>query len=272
MSTLIMFFTFSREALQYVSMNFVDTHCHIHSSDYTINPNEAIARASAAGVTKLICVGTEEKDSQQAVLFAQEHQNVWASIGLHPHDAKLGQEAFDDLAALVNDPKVVAIGECGLDYFYNHSAKEDQEAALRFQLALAQKHNLPMIFHVRDAFADFWPIFDSYVGIKGVIHSFTGISKELDEALDRGLYIGLNGIMTFTKDEYQLLAAQSVPLERLLLETDAPFLTPVPLRGKVNEPKNVVLTAEFLGTLRDESLETIGSASTRNAIELFNLV
>lgn len=253
-------------------MHFVDTHCHIHETDYAFDPDETIARAKAAGVDKMIVVGTSAADSANATAFAAKRNSVWASIGLHPHDAKLGQEAFDGLAKLVNEPKIVAIGECGLDYFYNHSAKEDQAAALKFQIELALAHDLPMIFHVRDAFEDFWPIFDSFVGVRGVIHSFTASSKELDEALDRGLYIGLNGIMTFTKDEYQLVAAQSVPLERLLLETDAPFLTPVPLRGKVNEPKNVVQTAEFLHKLRDESLETIAAASTRNAGKLFNLV
>lgn len=252
-------------------MEFVDTHCHIHETDYKVGAETALLNAQAQGVTRLICVGTSEGDSAVAVSFAQKNENVWASIGLHPHDAKLGQEAFEALAALADMPKIVAVGECGLDYFYNHSAKEDQEKALRFQIELALKHDLPMIFHVRDAFEDFWPIFDSYTGIRGVVHSFTATSKELEQAIERGLYIGLNGIMTFSKNEEQLQAAKEVPLNRLLLETDAPFLTPAPLRGKVNEPKNVVLVAEFLSKLRGENLEQIAHASTQNALTLFNL-
>lgn len=250
---------------------FVDTHCHIHAADYTLDTTEVIKRSTADNVTRLICVGTDENDSAHAVAFVADKTNTWASIGLHPHDAKLGQDAFDALAALAGKPKVVAVGECGLDYFYNHSAKEDQVKALRFQIELALAHDLPMIFHIRDAFDDFWPIFDSYKGAQGVVHSFTATNIELDEALSRGLYIGINGIMTFSKNDDQLAAAKAIPIDKLLLETDAPFLTPVPLRGKVNEPKNVVLTAEFLSKLRGESLEELGSATTKNALKLFRL-
>ena len=253
-------------------MEFIDTHCHVHAADYTLDADSVIRSADEFGVKKLICVGTDEKDSEIAVRFVQNRQNAWASIGLHPHDAKLGQDAFAALSQLVSQPKIVAIGECVLDYFYNHSAKEDQITALRFQIELALSHDLPMIFHVRDAFDDFWPIFDSYSGIRGVIHSFTASEADVAAIVSRGLYIGLNGIMTFSKNESQLAAAKSVPLDRLVLETDAPFLTPVPLRGKVNEPKNVVLTAEFLSNLRGEKLEILAAATTANATKLFNLV
>ena len=252
-------------------MKFVDTHCHIHSVDYTIEPQQAISNALAIGVNKLICVGCDENDSEVAVKFANQHESIWASIGLHPHDAKLGQEAFDKLETLVTMPKVVAIGECGLDYYYNHSGKEDQERALKYQIELALSNNLPMIFHVRDAFDDFWPIFDQYKGIRGVIHSFTSTTAHLTEALDRGLYIGLNGIMTFTKVSEQLSMAKQVPLDRLLLETDSPFLTPRPQRGKVNEPKNIVLIAEFLADLRQQNLSEIGASSSNNAKLLFGI-
>lgn len=250
---------------------FVDSHCHIHAADYTLDAAEVIERSFADDVTRLICVGTDEKDSAAAVNFVADKQGAWASIGLHPHDAKLGQEAFDAIAALAGKPKVVAVGECGLDYFYNHSAKEDQFKALRFQIELAIEHDLPMIFHIRDAFEDFWPIYDSYKNVRGVVHSFTATQKELDEALSRGLYIGINGIMTFSKNEDQLTAVKMIPIDKMLIETDAPFLTPVPLRGKVNEPKNVVLTADFLSRLRGESLETLGSVTTQNALKLFRL-
>jgi TatD DNase family protein len=252
-------------------MEFIDTHCHIHEDSYAFDGDEALARARAAGVQKLIVVGTSTEDSAKTAAFAQNHENVWASIGLHPHDAKLGQDAFDGLAKLVVSPKIVAIGECGLDYFYNHSSKEDQMRTLAFQMQLAKDHDLPMIFHIRDAFDDFWPIYDQFGPIRGVVHSFTATQAELKQVLSRGLYVGLNGIMTFTKDQNQLASAKAVPLENLVLETDAPFLTPVPVRGTINEPKNVVLTAEFLSKLRGESLSQIAGATTQNAQKLFGI-
>ena len=128
-----------------------------------------------------------------------------------------------------------------------------------------------MIFHVREAFEDFWPIFDEFKGVRGVIHSFTATQKELDDILSRGLYVGLNGIMTFTKQDAQLAAAKAVPLDRLVLETDAPFLTPAPYRGTICEPKHVRITAEFLADLRGESLAAIADATTHNARKLFDL-
>ena len=252
-------------------MEFIDTHCHIHESEYALPQLDTIARADAAGVTRMICVGTDETTSAEAVAFAQGKDRVWASIGLHPHDAKLGDAAFTTIAHLLPNNKIVAIGECGLDYFYNHSDKKDQFKALEYQMQLAIDNNLPMIFHVRDAFDDFWPIFDNFSGLKGVVHSFTATTTELEQSLQRELYIGLNGIMTFTKDEQQLSAARAVPLSKLVLETDAPFLTPKPLRGKVNEPKNVSITADFLASLRGESLQDLATATTHNARQLFGL-
>jgi len=142
---------------------------------------------------------------------------------------------------------------------------------LRFQLNLAQVHNLPVIFHVRDAFDDFFAILDDFKTIRGVIHSFTADTVTLDKCLNRGLYIGLNGIMTFTKDQNQLNAAKALPLNRLLLETDAPFLTPAPYRGTICQPKHVVVTAEFLAKLKGITLEEIAVATTQNAKRLFNL-
>ena len=252
-------------------MGLIDTHCHIHSADFNLPIKDVLKNASKSGVVTMICVGTSADDTEQAVAFAVSHDGCFASVGLHPHDAKLGEDDFEVLARLVHEPKVVAVGECGLDYYYNHSSKEDQEKALRYQIELALSVNKPIIFHVRDAFDDFWPIFDSYNSLRGVIHSFTASTQELDQALTRGLYIGLNGIMTFTKDQKQLDAAKAVPLEKLLLETDAPFLTPVPKRGTINEPANVELVAVFLSRLREESVETLSEVTTGNAHTLFGI-
>jgi TatD DNase family protein len=268
-------------------MRLIDTHCHIHEAPTahseangthklwlraeTRDGDELIARAAEENVTTLICVGTTAEDSQKAIEFVQTRPACFASIGLHPHEAKYLNAAKAVLTACVSMPKVVAVGECGLDYFYNHSDKPDQQAALRFQIELAQEHNLPMIFHVRNAFDDFWPIFDSYKGIRGVLHSFTDSRQNLDKALERGLYVGVNGIMTFTKDAGQLEIARAIPLTKLLLETDAPFLTPVPFRGKVNEPAHVRLVADFMAHLRSEPLAELANQTSANAQILFIL-
>ena len=253
-------------------IELVDTHCHIHFPDYGLDPEVVISSAQQAGVTRLICVGCTLNDSKLGIEMAARHDNIWASVGLHPHEGKdyvndsLALQQFRELAS---SPKVVAIGETGLDYYYNHSDAEDQKKLLRFQLDLALEHDLPLIFHVREAFDDFWEIFDEYQGLRGVVHSFSAGRKELDQVLERGLYIGLNGIMTFTKHQNQLDAAKAVPSGKLLLETDAPFLTPVPFRGNICKPEHVKSTAEFLCELRDESLEKLAEATTANARKLF---
>jgi TatD DNase family protein len=212
-------------------------------------------------------------DSELAVAFAQKHEGVWASIGIHPHEAKdhLGADTQARFAALASLPKVVAVGECGLDYFYGHSPKEDQAAVLRFQIELALEQGLPLSFHVREAFDDFWPIFESYQGVRGVLHSFTDSQENMERAVAHGLYIGVNGIATFTRDEAQIVTYRTIPQHSLLLETDAPFLTPKPFRGKVCEPKHLVQTAEFLAVLRGESVEHLAESTTANAQKLLNL-
>lgn len=271
-------------------MQLVDTHCHIHEADELArdlptetrqrynkagapNPAEVIKAAKAADVTRMICVGTTLADSKVAIQFAAEHPECWATIGIHPHEAKdhLGAGDQKAFAALATKPKVVAVGECGLDYYYTHSPKKEQIALLRFQIELALEHDLPMIFHVRDAFDDFLPIFDEYKGVRGVVHSFSAGTKELKEILSRNLYVGLNGIMTFTKNADQLAAAKAVPSKHLLLETDAPFLTPHPHRGTICEPKHIRVICEFLANLRGESAESLADATTRNVQELFKL-
>lgn len=251
-------------------MQLFDTHCHIYEPNYQLPVPQVEDRARQAGVEYLLCVGVDQTTSKQAIDFAQNRPNCWASIGLHPHGSKGGAAALASLRPLVLAPKVVAIGECGLDYFYQNSSKKAQQTALRWQIELALEHNLPLIFHVRDAFDDFWPIFDSYQNLRGVLHSYTDTQNNLEKALSRGLYIGLNGIMTFTKNQWQLEVAKAVPLQRLLLETDAPFLTPHPFRGTVNEPAHVRVVAEFLSQLRGESVQQIARSTTRNAHSLFN--
>lgn len=255
-------------------MEFVDTHCHIHFPDYELDSGKVIENALQDEVRRLICVGCTLPDSQAGIRMAEKYDNIWASIGLHPHEGARyihDHHALQQFRDLVTRPKVVAIGETGLDYYYEHSPKQDQKKLLKFQLDLAVEHNLPLIFHIRDAFDDFWPIFDGYKNLRGVVHSFTAGSKDLEQILKRDLYIGLNGITTFTKKPDQIEAIKALPLQKLLLETDAPFLTPVPFRGTICEPKHVRVTASFLSNLRDESLEQLAAVTTQNARDLFSI-
>ena len=246
----------------------IDTHCHIHEADYPLDSSDTIAKAHAAGVDKMICVGTSEESSRRAVAFASEYDEVYAAIGVHPHDTKDG---YKDIKQLIGSKKLIAVGEIGLDYFYNHSPRDIQIEALKWQIEFALANNLPIIFHIRDAFDDFWPIFDSYKGVRGVVHSFTDNQQNLEAALSRGLYVGVNGISTFTKSDTQKAIFNSIPLDRLMLETDAPFLTPVPLRGKVNEPAFVKNIAEYHATSRQISVDEIASITSANARALFAL-
>jgi TatD DNase family protein len=268
---------------------FIDTHCHIQSAGSDsgerstqemwakagdTSVDQIVARAEEAGVSKMICVGCDVDDSELAVNTVKSRENLYASIGIHPHEAMKfvnHKEALDRFAALATAPKVIAVGECGLDYFYTHSPREEQIKILEFQLDLAQRHDLPLILHVREAFDDFWPILSNFEGVRGVLHSFTDNHGNMQKAVQKGLYIGVNGIATFAKKAEQLNTYKSIPLDNLLLETDAPFLTPVPLRGTICEPKHVVLTAEFLSSLRGDTVAEISEATTRNAEKLFSI-
>lgn len=267
--------------------SFVDTHCHIQSAGSEfgergtqalwakasdLDTSKIIDSAKSNGVNKLICVGCDFADSRLAVEFAYKNPNCWASIGIHPHEAKdyaHDKEDLTEFGQLIDKPKVIAVGECGLDYYYGHSNPADQEKVLRYQIELAQKHSLPIIFHVREAFDDFWRIFDDYSDVRGVLHSFTDTAANMKTAINKGLYIGVNGIATFTKDSDQLAMYKSIPDDRLLLETDAPFLTPTPHRGSINEPKHIAVIADFLAKLRDADSGYVATTTTANAEALF---
>lgn len=254
----------------------IDTHCHIHDDEFPNDGTVALREAREAGVSDVVCVGTDAKYSQQAVAFARANDGAWASVGLHPHDA----QHIDDMvtvAKLAGAEKVVAIGECGLDYYYDNSPRDVQKSVLRQHFELAAEHNLPMIFHIRgsvedssDAYRDFWPIFEEF-NTRGVVHSFSAHHKQLQQIVEHNLFVGVNGIATFMKPGPQLDAIASVPLEKLLLETDAPLLTPVPYRGKINEPKYITTILAFLAELRDDTNENIGNTTSVNAQNLFGI-
>lgn len=250
----------------------IDTHCHIHDTTlFAGDPHQSLLDARAQGVETIINVGTDAESSKQAVLFSEQH-NLYATVAQHPHDAKdFTPEARETIAQLVTHDRVVGVGECGLDYYYGHSTPEEQEESLRWHLQLAKDYNKPLSFHIRDAFDAFWAIYDDYGQLPGVVHSFSATTKELEQALERGLFVAFNGIMTFTKDEQQLKAVEAAPLERILLETDAPFLTPLPLRGKINEPKHIPLIAEKISSIKGVNPQLIRERTTINAKKLFNI-
>lgn len=249
----------------------IDTHCHIHDPEFFTAEaaEEVYVRARAADVA-MLCIGTSQPDSRVAVEFTKDHDKTWAVIGVHPHEAKDGVADIGRLLA-EKHPSVVGIGEIGLDYYYNHSAKAEQIAALEQQLQWAVDYDLPVSFHVREAYDDFWPVLDNFHGIRGTLHSFTDSQANLDKGFERGLYVSVNGISTFTKDATQQELFARVPLEKMLLETDAPFLTPTPYRGTINEPTFVREIATFHAKLRGISLRDVAAATTANANALFRI-
>ncbi|MBI2009467.1 TatD family hydrolase [Candidatus Saccharibacteria bacterium] len=266
-------------------MEFVDTHCHLQFDKLAGNIEQVIKDANDVGVTRLICVGTTVSDSQKATEYADKYKNIWATVGVHPHEAKdfnFQGGTLEMGKMLSGSKKVVAVGEIGLDFYKNYSPKADQEKLFRLQIETSLDSGLPYIFHIRDAqhqdksgagqaWAKFFEIIDSYQGVRGVVHSFSASQTELDQSLSRGLYVALNGIMTFTTDKEQLAVAKKVPKDRLLLETDAPFLAPKLYRGQICEPKHIFDIAKFLAELRGEDINELASYTTRNAINLLGL-
>ncbi|MBP7766999.1 TatD family hydrolase [Candidatus Saccharibacteria bacterium] len=271
-------------------MELIDTHCHIQDigsdtvgvaskwANAGIESVSAVIGAAAnAGVSTLVCVGCSLEDSSRAVSISAQYESLWASIGIHPHEAgdflrHSQQSEFTEL--LGTEPrsrKIIAIGECGLDHHYNNSEKSDQVAVLEFQLKLATDLDLPVIFHVREAFDEFWPILRNFPGISGVLHSFTDSLDNMERALKAGFYLGVNGIATFNRDEELLSMYKSIPLSKLLLETDSPYLTPNPIRGKINTPENVTYITKYMAELNNLSPEQVAEATTANARNLFRI-
>ncbi len=250
----------------------IDSHCHIHDREFFADGGKTeLIAAKNNDVKKVIVIGTDQRSTNQAIEFAERYDDVFCAIGSHPHEAKHGVDYLDQIDFI--NPKIVAIGEIGLDYYYNHSEPEIQKQVLIRQIKVAIKHDLPIVFHVREAFADLWPILDQFEGqnLRGVIHSFTDNEANLKQALARGFYIGVNGIATFTKDQQQLEVYKQIPLGRLLLETDAPFLAPKPYRGKTNQPAYVKDVALFLADLYQVDYDQLAAQTTKNCQQLFKI-
>ena len=260
-------------------LRLIDSHCHLHDTEFFADNREELYQQTIAAGIGMICVGTDERSSRQAVEFTANRDYTWVAVGVHPHDSKDGWNEVEQLLKSREDNSpIVAIGEIGLDYHYNHSPRDVQIQALEAQLQLAIDYDLPVSFHIRDGAAgqvsvwdDFWPIFDNFHGLRGVLHSFTDTRLNLEKGFARGLYVGLNGISTFTKDQVQQELFASIPLERLLLETDAPFLTPKPFRGKMNKPEYVELVAKYWAEQRNIDFDNLTKVTVHNTKNLFGI-
>lgn len=252
---------------------FTDSHCHLNYKGLVEEQQAVIARARSAGVGTMLNISTRAREWDEIVATAETDPDIWASIGIHPHEADAHPEI--DTARLVAraaHPKVVAIGETGLDYYYDHSDRARQQASFRAHIAAARATGLPLIVHTRDAEEDTARILADEMeqgAYTGVIHCFTASQDFAEKALALGLYISISGIVTFKNARDLQASAAAIPADRLLIETDAPFLAPVPHRGRTCEPAFVADTARFLAGLRGEDVAALGDRTTTNFFRLF---
>jgi TatD DNase family protein len=248
----------------------VDSHCHLDDAKFDADREAVIDRARAAGVGRLLAVGSGPPDLEAGLRLAEAWSHIVASAGVHPHEAsKATSETFERLSELLAHPKVVGVGEIGLDYHYDFSPRKVQREVFARQLAMARK---PVIIHTREAWDDTVRLLAEHPGVRGVFHCFSGGPREAEQALAMGFYISFAGVVTFPKAAGIQEAARLVPADRLLVETDAPYLAPAPHRGKRNEPAFVVETTRRVAELRGETLEHLAAATTRNFERLFGAV
>jgi TatD DNase family protein len=252
----------------------IDSHCHLDFEDFGSELPEVLARARRAGVGGMLTICTKITEFPAVCALAEAHHDLWCSVGIHPHEAA-SEPATDaaSLAELARHPKVVGIGECGLDFYYEHSPRKRQADVFRAHAAAARKTGLPLIVHTRDADAETAEILaeESRAGaLRGVIHCFSSGPELAEKALSLGFFLSFSGIVTFKKAEALREVAKSAPADRILVETDAPYLAPVPLRGKRNEPAYVVHTAGLIAELRGVTREALAAQTTQNFFRLFD--
>ena len=254
----------------------VDSHCHLtyHAKDGDLE--EVIARARRAGIGTMVTICTKMSEFPEVRGIADAHDDIWCSVGVHPHEAAESQDVTTaQLVELAQHPKVVGIGESGLDYYYEHSPRAEQQHSFRAHIEAARQTGLPLIVHARDADDDMIAMLDEARAdgpVPGLIHCFTSSPKLAEKALEIGFYISFSGIVSFKNAQDVQAVARDMPLDRILVETDSPYLAPVPNRGKRNEPAYVVHVAEAIAKLRGVDLGTIAAASTENFARAFNRV
>jgi TatD DNase family protein len=255
---------------------YIDSHAHIEMNDFDADREDVIQRALDAGVEIIVCVGDGEvaADSHAAAFrIAEQYPFIYTTVGVHPHEARLLDDNLcAQLEELSQHPKVIAWGEIGLDYHYDNSPRDVQREAFRKQLRMARERGLPVSIHTREAEADTLAILDEEwrgCGLGGVIHCFTGTRTFAEAVVDLGFYISLSGVITFKKAEELRETARAIPLDRMLIETDSPFLAPVPYRGRRNEPAYVIETARAVAGLRDLNVEDFARSASENFKKLF---
>jgi len=257
-------------------LGLIDSHAHIQGAMYAAEVDEVIKRAEKAGVEKIMVVGGagELSSNQAAVALADSYENLYATVGMHPHDAKdVGEEELKELQALTSRPKVIAVGETGLDFYYNHSPHNIQRDIFTRFIRMARETGLPLVVHERDAHKDVAQLLRSEGAGKltGVIHCFTGDYEAARNYLDLGFYLSFTGIITFKNAQSLREVVRNVPLERMFVETDSPYLTPVPHRGKRNEPAFVRFVAETVAQIKTLALQEVARITTTNVRALFRI-
>lgn len=257
---------------------FIDTHNHIAGPEFDADRDSVLQRAKAAGVSQMLIIGTDLPSSQKAVALAEQHPFLWATVGLHPHESgQASHETLQALNLLSCHPKVVAWGEMGLDYYYQHASPEDQRQAFMAQIRLAKSRRLPLVIHSREAWDPLFEILEQeglrpYAREVGIVfHCFTGDKNVAQRAVDFGAHLSFSGIVTFPKAVAVQEAAAAIPLDKMLIETDAPYLSPQGFRGKRNEPAYVRGIAEKIAELRACPAENVAKETSQNAIRLFRL-
>jgi TatD DNase family protein len=251
----------------------IDSHCHLDFPELAADEAGVLARARSAGVAGLLTIGTRLDQFDKVRAIAERHGNVWCSVGVHPHEAKEeGQSTPDRLIAATEHPKVVGIGETGLDFHYEHSPRDDQARSFRAHIAAARRTGLPLIVHTRKADAETGDILEeehAKGAFSGLLHCFSSGPEVAERALALGFYISISGIVTFKAADGLRAIVRGIPLDRLLVETDAPYLAPVPRRGKTNEPAFVTHTAAKVADLKGVGVDALAAATTDNFFRLF---
>lgn len=253
-------------------MGIIDTHCHLNDETYQENVAEVVQQCQESGVEKMICIGYDLPSSLKAVEIAHTYPCVYAAVGVHPDSAEdYNEEVAQALEKLANDEKVVAIGEIGLDYYWDKAPRDMQKEVFKAQIELARRYNLPIIIHSRDALMDTHAITAEYAPVKGVMHCYSGSVEMANEFIKQGFHISLAGPVTFKNARVPKEVAVALPSDKLLVETDCPYLTPHPYRGKVNYPYYVKLVAEEIARLRGIEYQELEEITSKNACDLFSL-
>jgi len=250
----------------------VDTHVHLNSHKFDDNLKEVIKRALDNDVKTMIVVGFDKETNARAISLAEEYPFIFATVGFHPTDAKdIRPSDFELLKQQLNHKKVVGVGECGLDFYWDKEHVEEQIAVFKKQIELSFEYDKPLVIHMRDASETTYNVLSEYQNLKGVMHCYSGSAQMANHFLDLGMYISLGGPVTFKNGHKPKAVAKMVPLDKILVETDSPYLSPHPFRGKINEPFRVKLVAEEIARIKELPYKSIAEQTTKNAYKLFNL-